>query len=104
MTERCDILITKQGQVYMNGTRLTNVVGIDVSYDSDFQRSGARMSLEIVPTSIIQGEPPADEIERLHEQVVSDPAGPIDITKAIENVRRRLSRGTGEDHEVPAAD
>jgi hypothetical protein len=104
MSERCDILITKQGQVYMNGIRLTNVVSIDVTYDSDFQMRGARLSLEVIPTSIIQGEPPADEVERLHQQVVSDPAGPIDITKAIENVRRRLSRGTGEDHEVPAAD
>jgi hypothetical protein len=104
MSERCDILITKQGQVYMNGIRLTNVVSIDVTYDSDFQMRGARLSLEVIPTSIIQGEPPADEVERLHQQVVSDPAGPIDITKAIENVRRRLSRGAGEDHEVPAAD
>jgi hypothetical protein len=104
MSERCDILITKKGQVYMNGIRLTNVVSIDVTYDSDFQMRGARLSLEVIPTSIIQGEPPADEVERLHQQVVSDPAGPIDITKAIENVRRRLSRGAGEDHEVPAAD
>lgn len=101
---RCDVLLTKTGRVFVNGIEIGFITEIDYNHGRAHGLPELRVSMR--PTSIIQGEPPTSEIERLHRQVVSDPTAKVDITKAIENAKARMEgsgRVGGKVDEVPEA-
>ena len=83
--------------MFINGHEIGGVIEFQAVQDAG---SPMTVELRVIPTSMIQGEPPSDEIERLHQQVVSDPTATIDITKAIEQAKARVERGTGGTSQV----
>lgn len=91
MTPRCDIVITKDGAIYLNGTRVENIVNIQLEHDHHVG-PGARLTLELVPTSVIFGDVPNETVDALTaDQRTDTPA--VDIARAIARVQARRAAG-----------
>lgn len=63
----CDVLVTRDGRVFINGHPISNVV--QMSLDRDMS-GPSRLTLELVPTSVVHGDPPASTFG---ETGLSDP-------------------------------
>ena len=92
---RCDIVITKNHEVYINGTQIGWVK--DFHHTVEYP-NGDEVELRLKPTSVIFGEAPISTVSALHEAVVhndSDSLGnggtTVDIGRAIENAKKRVA-------------
>lgn len=88
----CDVLITRDQRVYVNGTE----VGMVTMLETSQELNGATvMRIEVHPTSLIYGQPPQQTIEDMTEPGTSDPNARVDIDRAIRKaVERKEKKGT----------
>lgn len=77
------MVVTRNRAVYINGHRIENVISVDIEQNA---MDPTRMTLEVVPTSVMYGDIPSDTIEDLHSQSAGKD---VDISKAMENARLR---------------
>jgi hypothetical protein len=88
MTERCDVIMTRGRDVYINGTKIGCLVEAHVDRDVSLGPPGdTRLTLELRPTSVIYGEVPSETVEAMKD------SPDVDIEKAIEKAQQRVSAG-----------
>ncbi len=86
----CDIVITPDQRVFINGHQIGCVMGIDMEAEP---RHPTSLTLRINPSSLVVGDPPTGSLGGLAD-VYDDQDGEarVDIGSAIAKARRRLAR------------
>lgn len=85
-----DIVVTKDHRIFIDGHEVRGVYQFDANNDG----YKTEVMMQIVPGSIIYGDPPTSTVEAMHEQGLSDPGETVDIEKAIQRARARQQGGT----------
>ncbi len=86
----CDVVITPDQRVFINGHQIGGVMGIDMEAEA---HQLTNLTLRINPSSLVVGDPPTDSLGGLSD-VYDDQDGEarVDIGSAIAKARRRLAR------------
>lgn len=83
----CDLLVTKDQRVFINGQE----IGMVVAFDLDVQPASlTEVTLRFFPTSVVFGDPPIDGMQTSY--IDKQGRERVDINKAIENARKRLEK------------
>ena len=97
---RCDIIVTRDRGIYINGTKVENLLNLQMDRDLSTGHGETRVTIEIMPTSVIFGDVPNETVDALSEDKSDLPT--VDINRAIARAQARAHGLDPDLHTSPA--